>query len=333
LSKPAILITIDTEGDNLWAGPREITTRNAEYLPRFQELCEKHGFRPTYLTNWEMVTSPAFVEFGRAVLQKGTAEIGTHIHAWNTPPVEPISDDDFAHRTYLTDYAPRQMREKVKVITAELESAFQTKMYSHRGGRWAMNETLARILVEHGYLVETSVTPHLSWRSHTGVPGGEGGPDYTRFPEDAYFMDLDAFGRPGASALLEIPITVLRRRWPFPVEALRRISRWHPRAGRAMDRFFPAVRWFRPKGYNRREMLTILEIILGDGRDYVHFMLHSSEFMPGGSPTFPTKESIESLYDDMEAVFSAAARDFEGLTLKEYYDRFSAGKTGRSRQG
>jgi hypothetical protein len=46
----AFLITVDTEGDNLWSRPRDITVRNAEVLPRFQELCERHGLRPTYLT-------------------------------------------------------------------------------------------------------------------------------------------------------------------------------------------------------------------------------------------------------------------------------------------
>lgn len=39
--KPAFLITIDTEGDNIWARRLPITTRNAEYLPRFQKLCER----------------------------------------------------------------------------------------------------------------------------------------------------------------------------------------------------------------------------------------------------------------------------------------------------
>ena len=45
------IITIDTEGDNLWARPREITTRNAAYLPRFQALCETFRFKPVYLVN------------------------------------------------------------------------------------------------------------------------------------------------------------------------------------------------------------------------------------------------------------------------------------------
>ena len=45
--RPAFLVTIDTEGDDLWSRPREIGTRNAAFLPRFQALCEAHGLKPT----------------------------------------------------------------------------------------------------------------------------------------------------------------------------------------------------------------------------------------------------------------------------------------------
>jgi len=55
--QPAFLVTIDTEGDNLWARSSVIEKRNAKYLPRFQKLCEKYGMRPTWLTNWEMANS------------------------------------------------------------------------------------------------------------------------------------------------------------------------------------------------------------------------------------------------------------------------------------
>ena len=37
MTAPRLVITIDTEGDNAWARPRVATTRNAEYVPRFQE--------------------------------------------------------------------------------------------------------------------------------------------------------------------------------------------------------------------------------------------------------------------------------------------------------
>ena len=83
------IITIDTEGDNLWEIAdvnQEITTVNAKFLFRFQELCEKYGFIPTYLTNYEMAKSDAMIELGREGLKRKTLEIGAHEHAWNQPP-------------------------------------------------------------------------------------------------------------------------------------------------------------------------------------------------------------------------------------------------------
>jgi hypothetical protein len=66
--RPAFLVTIDTEGDDLWSRPREIGTRNAAFLPRFQALCEEHGLKPTWLVNHEMALCRVFQRFARAVL-------------------------------------------------------------------------------------------------------------------------------------------------------------------------------------------------------------------------------------------------------------------------
>jgi hypothetical protein len=57
----AFLVTIDIEGDNPWARPPEITCRNAAFLPRFQELCDNHGFKSTCLANYEMAMEDTFV--------------------------------------------------------------------------------------------------------------------------------------------------------------------------------------------------------------------------------------------------------------------------------
>jgi hypothetical protein len=52
-------------------------------------------------------------------------------------------------------------------------------------------------------------------------------------------------------------------------------------------------------------------------------MLHSSEFMPGGSPIFPTEADIENLYTDLGALFAAARKaGFRGTTLAEYAQAF-----------
>src|SRR4051812_518534 len=113
MSSPAFIITVDTEGDNLWSRPHEITTRNADYLPRFQALCERHRLRPTYLVNYEMATSETFVQFGRDVIARGKAETGMHLHAWNSPPLVPLTDDDFHYQPYLVEYPDHVMKEKI----------------------------------------------------------------------------------------------------------------------------------------------------------------------------------------------------------------------------
>lgn len=42
------IITIDTEGDNLWTYKKgnQVGVENIKYIPRFQELCNKFGFKP-----------------------------------------------------------------------------------------------------------------------------------------------------------------------------------------------------------------------------------------------------------------------------------------------
>ena len=51
-------------------------------------------------------------------------------------------------------------------------------------------------------------------------------------------------------------------------------------------------------------MLAILHRAREERWPCVQFALHSSELMPGGSPTFRTEDSIERLYEDLEALFA-----------------------------
>jgi len=291
---PRFLITIDVEGDDLWSRPRNATTRNAGYLPRFQALCETHGWRPTYLTCHEMAICRSFQDFGRDLLRRGAGEIGMHLHAWSSPPDFVLTDDDHHHQPYLVEYPESVMVEKVSHMTDVLEETFGVKMQSHRAGRWAFDETYARILVDRGYLVDCSVTPHVSWRAAPGDPNGQGGVDFSGFPERAYFLDASDIRRFGDSPLLEVPVTIRRERETTPV-------------------------WMRPNGRNRRQMLVLAEQVLEENGEYLEFMLHSSELMPGGSPTFPQRDDIERLYDDLEEVFEAIGGHYCSSTLTQFY--------------
>ena len=323
---PAFLITIDTEGDDAWSRPAADTTHNAVYLYRFQALCEEHGLRPTYLVNHEMARCPMFRAFGRQVLARDTGEIGMHLHAWSSPPLVPLGWDDRAHQPFLIEYPDTVMREKVRAMTGILEDTFGVKMVSHRAGRWSFDARYAGMLIEEGYRVDCSVTPLVSWRATRGTPAGRGGTDYTRFPHDAYWIDEADISRAGDSPLLEVPMTIVAapegraRRTARALSALpsplRRATR--PLA-RVVDRVAPPVRWLRPDGRNRRAMLDILDQVRAEGRAYAEFMLHSSELMPGGSPTFRTEAHIERLYADLRALFAAVRGRFAPATLAEFH--------------
>ena len=269
-----------------------------------------------------MTVAPAFQEFGRDILKRGTGEIGMHLHAWNSPPAFSLTDDDFHHEPYLVEYPEAVMRQKVRFMTDLLQETFGVRMVSHRAGRWAMNTTYARILVEHGYRTDCSVTPHVSWKRKLGNPLGPGGTDYSLFPSSEYFLDLDDLSRPGTSSLLEVPVTIFSGRGP--------VNRMLPAALRSarvvlegLERALHA-RWFRPSLRNRDDMLRILDLVERDGRSYVEFVLHSSELMPGGSPTFKTERDIEVLYESLEVVFEAARGRFQGATLAEHQQAFVA---------
>ncbi|AYA41546.1 deacetylase [Xenorhabdus nematophila] len=313
MTKPAFIITIDTEGDNLWQDSVQISTENTQYLPRFQKLCEQFGFKPVWLTNYEMAMDDSYIEFAKDVISRNTGEIGMHLHAWNSPPLTPLTDDDMHYKPYLIEYPKEQMRAKIDFMTHLLEDKLQTKMLSHRAGRWAFNQDYAQLLAEYGYQVDCSVTPKVDWRFTKGDPDGNGGTDYSHFPTHAYFMDLQDISKEGCSSLLQVPMSIQYKHSSI-MNCIK--QKYDQLRGKKRS---PSVNWLRPKGGNVALMKKVIQQTLASGSDYIEFMLHSSEFMPGGSPTFKNEEQIEQLYQDLEELFAFIKPLAQGMTLAEYY--------------
>ncbi len=162
---------------------------------------------------------------------------------------------------------------------------------------------------------------------YKGDPKGPGGPDFTRFPEAAYFVDLEDISRPGMSPLLEVPMTVLVPEYSHASQLCTRLLRRAGKLGRRVaSRFFPPIVKLVPISPHRYHLESLLAAALAQGRKHVEFMLHSSELMPGGSPWFSTPETIEVLYGGLESLFAYASMRFCGQTLHEYYDSFMRGQ-------
>ncbi len=293
------IITIDTEGDNLWGVTdifKPVSTENAKYLFRFQELCEKYGFIPTYLTNYEMAQTPAMIELGREGLKKGTLEIGAHEHAWNQPPYYPLIKKPWKRgKPYLGEYPPKIIRRKLECLTYTLEDKFQCSITSHRGGRWFLNRRIVAELDRLGYLVDCSCTPGIDWRSNPGWSISSCGTNWNDHSCELFVLEKYDGGRVKPSKVLEVPVTIVDQRGTGHLS------------------------WLRPDISNLNEIKSLIRLNNERGVEYIEFILHSSELMPGGSPTFNNKGKIEKLYRDLDQIFACVKESgYSGIGLSEY---------------
>lgn len=305
------IITIDTEGDNLWAwNPKKpIQTNNTQYLQRFQSLCEKYAFLPVWLTNYEMICDPAYVDFITGIEESGQGELGMHLHAWNTPPIHSLPRVQ-SGLPYLAEYPLDIMEQKIRSLTEEIHRKTGIRPVSHRAGRWATNQAYFDLLIRYGYQVDCSVTPHMSWERSVGQTEGAKGTDYSCFPEEPYHIAAsDCSG-----SLLEVPMSVRKaEKILIPRDKnLKYVAKTVLRTWKNQPL------WLRPDGRNLTQMRYLADRILDSDSEYLMFMIHSSEMMPGGSPTFCSEASIEKLYADLENLFSHLSRGYTGITLRDF---------------
>lgn len=300
------IITIDTEGDNLWKWKpgQEVTTKNVQYLKRFQELCAQYGFKPVWLSNWEMISDPLFVEFINRNAEAGNCELGMHLHAWNNPPFYELPRDERSGAPYLIEYPREIMEAKIAAITEKMKEQFGYVPVSHRAGRWAMNDTYFELLYQYGYRIDCSYTPGISWRDSLGQTPGFAGPDYRKASRDIQKY----------KGIVEVPVTVEYTHRMF----LDKNKSWKSNVKTALFGMAGQNIWLRPGRDNMKDMLWMIEKNRNGDGDYLMFMLHSSELMPGGSPTFKDAEAVEVLYGKLQVLFDVIKDSYEGCTLEEY---------------
>ena len=303
------VITIDTEGDNQWDLSHECSTLNAKYLPRFQELCEKYGYKPVWLTNYEMAMDDYFVSYMKPKASRGLCEIGMHLHAWFSPPdyeIKRINNE----RAYLIEYPLDIIDAKVAFLTNLIEERFGIRPTSHRSGRWATNSHYFDVLKKYGYTVDCSATPLVDWSKtpgSTGVPGT----DYSKVPKEPWRLE---------SGLLEVPMSI--RKLHFIDKG--RIHSLRNTVGEVKRFISGRIQWLRPdKRLSVDGLHKLVREVNKENTDVLMFMLHSSELMPGGSPSFPTEESIEDLYRVVEQLFITIQNlGYTGMTLEAYERRW-----------
>lgn len=315
-----VLLSIDTEEDQWGATERTSSVRNANELPRFQTFAEELGLRPTYFVNHPVATDPTSRSIVADLAQRG-AEIGAHVHPWNTPPFEEALEP---RNTMLWNLPVALQRAKIVATRDALAEVLEGSPTTFRAGRLGLGRETVGALIETGFDVDSSVSPFFDWGGH------DGGPDFDGAPLDAYRIDCESEPSqptPGGR-LREVPISCGFTRPGF--ERLQRIHRslvnpsGRSLAAGVLSRLGLVRRVLgSPEPTDTRDLIALVRRIAERRHGFVHLFLHSPSLVPGLTPFVPDEHSRDRLYgrlrDVVEAIHGFA--QVETATVGEYARR------------
>jgi hypothetical protein len=302
-----LVVSLDTEEDNWYRSRDGVTVENIDELRPLARFLDRLGVRPTYFTSYQVATQPRAVETLRDICAGQRAEIGAHLHPWNTPPLA----EAFVPRNSMLKNLPADLQlAKLRRLTVALEDAFDLTPLAFRAGRYGLGPETVAALACCGYRVDSSVAPFISWEDT------DDGPSFIGAPLEAYRLapDRDVRQPAGDGGLIELPLSSGFSRGPF--------SLW----GRVRDVLSAAP--FRPlklvglaaaTGLCKRivlspelasvpDMLLLSRRLLEHGVRHLHVSWHTPSLKPGLSPFTATAADVARLYASVEAYLDGLSR-------------------------
>src|SRR5262249_41193257 len=148
-------------------------------------------------------------------------------------------------------------------------------------GRFGAGKHTIRILEDLGYRNDSSVTPHVRWGDH------EGEMNFTSSPEQPYFPDSDDLARPGASPVLELPVSIRGSRLGDLLRSRFLLEHGQNIWKRAVRRGVRPL-WLRPSTDGVPSMLRVCDTLINRyseaGPVVLVMFFHAGEVVPGATP-------------------------------------------------
>jgi len=299
------VVSVDTEEDNWFPVSHGISAENLRELPRLARFFEGLGIRATYFATYQVAACAWATETLGDISSDGRAEIGAHLHPWNTPP---MPSPPPRHRTMLSNYPTALQLAKMECLTETLEGALGVRPTSFRAGRFGLGPKTIGALAKCGYRVDSSVTPFISWHQF------DNGPDFVGAPVEIYRPHTDDVRLATSNGpITEVPISVGYTR--IPKKHWLRMARWSTsRLVRPTRLVGLAARlgltrrvMLSPETDSPWDMLSLSQALIRCGAEHLHMFFHSSSLCPGLTPFTRTSADIARLYASIEEYLDALA--------------------------
>ncbi len=285
--RPEIMLvfSVDVEEEGLFSGRYAATgngVSNVAALARLEFLTREFGLPLTLLCTWPVLNDPACARLVRRWQDELGAEIGCHLHPWNTPPLEHPGNTAW---TPSEDMPSELLGAKLDSLVRACQDVSGRAPVSFRMGRFDLGPKVRDLLPGHGLRVDSSIVP-LSWCAAQ--------PEAFLAPADPYPL---LQGEAGRTLVLEAPLTMAATLPGLRTGAWRLAQSLGPGAGRWLLRNFQRVAASGPQPvwYPLPSMKLGTRLHLLRGGRVVHLFLHSSELQPGAAPHLPDEAAVERL--------------------------------------
>ena len=296
-----LCITIDTEPDCdiHWKRSDPLTFESVlSGIPNIlRPLWSRYDIKPVYFVSPEVVQNDDCCRVLKQEIQLG-AEIGAHLHSEYIEPQKKYESfagtpsDEFPCFAYSSEIELVKIRNLTELIVKKLG----VNPVSYRAARYGADLDTIKSLEKLDYKIDSSVTPEIDWSSR-------GGPNHSKAPKQPYFVSTGNFYAAGNSKILEVPITISKKRFFLLV------NRW----------FF--YRWLRPTLMTVAEMKILTNEFIRNYNDPVlNMMFHSMEIIPKKTPFVRTRIGQKLYLNRLEKIIRHLRKNrFESKTLKMVY--------------
>lgn len=274
-----VCLSVDVEEEGLFSGryaARAEGLRNVARLERLAFVSEEFGVPLTLLGTWPVYSDAGCAAILRRWQDARGAELGCHLHPWNTPPL----DDPAAQAWTPSEAMPEELLDaKLAALAAACAQVSGHAPTSFRMGRFDLGPKVLGLLPRHGLRVDSSIVPCCFCAAR---------PQSFLSPCDPY---------PLAEGLWEVPLTMQPLSHGLRALAWRAAGMLGPGAGTALLRRFHVLgaAGTMPVWQPLASIKLGARLHLARGGRVVQLFLHSSELMPGGSPELPDEAAVERL--------------------------------------
>jgi hypothetical protein len=291
-----LVISIDVEEEGLFSG----------HYPRLAFIPREFGLPLTLLVTYQVARDPAACRVLARWRDRYGAEIGVHLHHWNTPPFADLPDPE----PVASEKLPRGLlRDKLASLLSQVRTGLAVTPRSFRMGRFDAGRKVFGLLPEFGLEVDSSVAP-LTRKN----------PDPRFFLAPADPFRLGQAGPEGRS-LLEVPITLVPVVAGTPELVARLAAVAPPPWGERLGSLFRygAVAGVQPAWYPLASMQLAARLHRRRGGRVLTLFFHSSELKPGASRLFPTETAVSRFVEKIRTFLTWLVKigPVEGVTLAE----------------